>query len=106
MSWKDKVLKWWFVISAAALAFLYFMLDRRNRTLQQLAADAQRQLIAQKLTNLRDKAEQSEAHHLEAMDEYYALKQRHGDLLNQLGVVPGAAPKPNPKPNGGGHQSP
>lgn len=86
---KESIMKWWFFLSALALAFLYFTIDRRNRTINQLQADAQRQILAQKLLTLREKSQGSENEQKQAMEDYTTLKLRHADLLAKWGVFTG-----------------
>ncbi len=88
-TFKDKALSAWFLISALALAVLYLMVDRRNRTIGQLKMDAEKQVLAQKLVTIRNDAMRSDDHYAKAMEDYSNIKRRHADLLKRFGLHPG-----------------
>lgn len=88
---KDKALAAWFVISAVALAALYLLVDRRNRTISQLKMEAEKQVLAQKLVGIRQKATQGGENYAKAMEEYRGVKRRHAELLKRFGLFTGGS---------------
>lgn len=86
--------RWWFAASSVALAIIYFLYQRRGRTIDDLHAEAQKQLLAQKLSAIKERAALSQSEASNASQEYARLKSRHADLLAKLGLLP-APTKPN-----------
>ena len=89
MSLKERLLKYWFVFSSAALAILYFVLDNRNKKLAKTIADVQTSKLAGKLEELKDRSIQTERDYEKAQKEYDSIKRRHADLFKQLGIGSG-----------------
>lgn len=83
---KDTFLKYWFAGSALLLTVFLFLFLRRGRTIEDLKADAEKQLIAQELNAIRKKAEGSQDDFKKAQSSYNDLKRRHADTLKRLGV--------------------
>lgn len=91
---KDAFLKYWFAASTLILAVLYLLYDRRGRTIQELQDEAQKQMLAQKLLTIRDKAQRSDDDAIQAKQDYEDLKRRHADLIQRYGVGPDTTPEP------------
>jgi hypothetical protein len=83
---KEIFLKYWFAVSAIALALLYFLYDRRGRQIGELQMDAKKQLLGQELQALQEQAGRSQEDYVKAMGKYSLLKLRHADLFKQLGI--------------------
>lgn len=90
---KDFISKWYFLISAAGLALLYFLFDKRGQTIRQLHEDVQIAKLGEKLEGLKERAQQSDEKFKESADQYNDLKRKHPELFAKLGI--GCNPKFN-----------
>jgi chromosome condensin MukBEF complex kleisin-like MukF subunit len=96
MTWeifKQKFAQYWFLASSVLLAVIYLLYQRRGRTIEQLRLDAQKQLLAKQLSDIREQARGSQEDFYAAMDKYNQLKKTHSELLARLGLklnVPGS----------------
>lgn len=74
---KETIQKYWFLISSAALAVLYFIYNRQNKRLGELLRDVQGAKIEAALKTKKDAVDKAEAEHQEASSAYADLKRRH-----------------------------
>ncbi len=77
----DWIKRYWFGVSALALAILYVMFDRRGRTIQKLVADARANQLGLELMKVREKAKGTGDDYVKAMEKYRELKRLHPELF-------------------------
>ncbi len=87
MSLKERLLKYWFIISSILIGVMYFIIDNRNRRLSKAVADVQTSKLAGKLEDIKSRAIESERDYEEYQNQYDSLKRQHADLLKRLGIT-------------------
>lgn len=76
---KEWLSKYWFLISSAALAVLYFVYNRQNKRLGDLLQEIQGAKIEATLKNKKDAADRAEAEHQASSSAYADLKRRYDE---------------------------
>lgn len=72
--------KWWIPTSVVLIATLYFLLDRRGRTIEQLKNEVNSLQIKNKLAKLTEEANKDETAFKHKLDYYNELKRKHSEL--------------------------
>ena len=88
--------KWYMLTSALLLAILVYFLDSKNKTITDLNDQILRLKIADKLKDLKAKAEIDDKSCQEASQSYTDFKRTHSALLARLGVRSPNPTRPDP----------
>lgn len=83
---KNTIFKWGFLLSLGLSIVLYYILDRKNRSLDKLIADIKLKEITSKLMDLNARATQSETEYKKAYEQYKALANMYPDIIHGLGL--------------------
>lgn len=86
---EDFVRRWWFALSSVALAILYVLYDKRGRRMDEIKADAERQVLGAKLQGIREQSTKSREDFNNAVKNYEDLRRIHGDVLKRHGLSRG-----------------
>jgi hypothetical protein len=88
MSLKERLLKYWFIVSSVIIGAMYFLIDNRNKRLAKAVADAQTSQLAGKLEEIKKRSSESGEEYEKAKQDYESLKRQHADLITKLGIGP------------------
>lgn len=99
-SFTEWLKKWWFLCSAILIAGLWYLLDRRGRTIQDLNERAKLNLLSNELKRIKEDVANDQTNANKALNDYAELKRRHAELFKRLGI---GGDKPNPPGNPSPH---
>ena len=80
----ENTFKYLFFGASAIAGVLWFLLDRRGRSLSKVISDTQFQMLEERLKNINEKSNGSENEYIDAKKEYEALKRAHGHLFDSV----------------------
>lgn len=88
LNWfKDTFVKYWFILTAALIPVVYWLLDKKGRTIEQLRSDLIMQKMSAKVTILKEKSLKSDQDFKEALDEYEKLKKQYPDIFDNIEFI-------------------
>lgn len=80
---KDTLAKIWFTLSSLLLVVIYFLYDKRGRTIRELKSQAALNQLGASLKSIEEKSKESDESYEKAKQEYLALKLRHAEFLKR-----------------------
>jgi hypothetical protein len=83
---QNKLFKYGFLLTLATTVVLYFILDRKGKTLKDVVESARLKVITDKLMDLTAESTKSEDDYVNAYKKYQTLLNMYPDITNKLGL--------------------
>lgn len=84
---KDNIAVTGFILMTTVAAVLYYLLGRKEKKLQEVIHDVQKERLEEKLKSAQEEATRDGKIHAEALAHYHQLITRYGDLARKLGLT-------------------